>query len=60
MSGPFLALTLLAAVLIFNWRLVLLVLAAALIALVALGMGVAREAVGQPQPTEQTAPPTPH
>ena len=39
MSGSFLALTLLAAVLLVNWRLVLVLLFAGLIALVILGMG---------------------
>jgi hypothetical protein len=37
--GPFLALTLLAAVLLVNWRLVLVLLVAGLIALVILGLG---------------------
>lgn len=39
MTGSFLALTLLAAVLLVNWRLVLVLLFAGLIALVILGMG---------------------
>jgi len=38
-NGPFLALTLLAAVLLVNWRLVLVLLLAGLIALVILGVG---------------------
>lgn len=60
MSGSFLALALVAIVLMLNWRLVLLVLTASLIALVALGMGVASgvepPAVGQPTQVEQPAP----
>jgi hypothetical protein len=69
MSGAFLALTLLAALLLINWRAVLLLLTAALIALLALGVGVVNSAgaapVGQVQTAGQTAPavvspPQPH
>jgi hypothetical protein len=52
MNGPFLALTLLAAVLLVNWRVVLVLLFAGLIALVILGMGAIQpvdlNAVGLP------------
>ncbi|MGI5126295.1 hypothetical protein ACQEVB_05710 [Pseudonocardia sp. CA-107938] len=52
MNGAFLALTLLAAVLLVNWRIVLVLLFAGLIALVILGMGAVHpenlNAVGLP------------
>jgi hypothetical protein len=41
MSATFIALALLAAVLLINWRLVLLVLTACLVALIVMGLGVA-------------------
>ena len=44
MTGSFLALTLLAAVLLVNWRLVVVLLFAGLIALVILGMGAIQPA----------------
>jgi hypothetical protein len=44
MNGPFLALTLLAAVLLVNWRVVLVLLFAGLIALVILGVGAVHPA----------------
>ncbi|SHK70130.1 hypothetical protein SAMN05443637_110163 [Pseudonocardia thermophila] len=65
MSGTFLLLTLVAAILLVNWRVVLVVLLAVLIALVVLGTGALRpnnaEAVGQPgftSPAVVTQPPT--
>ena len=52
MTGSFLAIALLTAVLLVNWRVVLLALAAGLIALIAIGLGVVNtadsHAVGQP------------
>lgn len=59
MNGPFLAIALLVAVLLVNWRLVLVALIACLIALVVLGVGAVRladpNAVGLPASNEQTS-----
>lgn len=56
MNGPFLGLTILAALLLVNWRLVLVALLASLIALIVLGLGVISpenvDAVGLPALTE--------
>jgi hypothetical protein len=41
MSASFIAIAVLAAVLLINWRLVLLVLSACLVALIVMGLGVA-------------------
>ncbi|OLT17478.1 hypothetical protein BJF78_13260 [Pseudonocardia sp. CNS-139] len=61
MSASFIAIAVLAAVLIINWRLVLIVLSACLIALVVMGIGVADgEASAQrsePLPTSAPAEP---
>lgn len=56
MTGAFLALTLLTAVLLMNWRLVLVVLFAGLLALLIIGMGAIQpadvNAVGLPAQVE--------
>jgi hypothetical protein len=61
MSASFIAMAFLAVVLITNWRLVLLVLSACLVALILMGLGVAdgQAAVGHEPQVLTTAPAEP-
>lgn len=61
MSASFIGIALLAAVLIVNWRLVLLVLSACLLALILMGLGVANSeaAADRAAPAPTTAPAEP-
>jgi hypothetical protein len=61
MSASFIAMALLAVVLILNWRLVLLVLTACLVALILMGLGVAdgQATAGHEPPVPTTAPAEP-
>lgn len=58
MTGPFLAITLLIAILLLNWRLVLVLVAACLLALMAIGAGLVTEPVSVEVATPGRAPTT--